>query len=299
MNDNYAKGIKYAFAAALISGVANFANKQVMLSGVDPIILNIAKNGLVGLALLVVSYPLLKDLKKYPFKNWFKLILIAVVGGCIPFILFFKGLAMSPAIVGSFIHKTLFIWVAISAVIFLKEKLNKFQMVGLGIMLIGLLPIIKFNLFSVGRGEMMMLAAVAFWSVEVIFIKKFVQDIDYRILAASRMVLGTIFIATFSIASGNFLGILKLTLTDWSKILIVGIFLLGYVYSWYKALNFAPASVVTSILTLALPVTIVASNIQTVKLPLTGDLITILFIAAGIYLYIKFSEKPWTPPVRI
>jgi len=41
---------------------------------------------------------------------------------------------------------------------------------------------------------MMMLAAVAFWSVEVIFIKKFVQDIDYRILAASRMVLGTIFI---------------------------------------------------------------------------------------------------------
>ncbi len=299
MTDNYAKGIKYALAAAIISGVANFANKQVIVSGIDPIILNIAKNGLVGLALLAVSYSLLTDLKNYPLKNWFKLILIAIVGGCIPFILFFKGLAMSPAIVGSFVHKTLFIWVAILAVIFLKEKPNKFQLAGLGIMFVGLLPIIKFNLFSIGRGETMMLAAVAFWSVEVILIKKFIRDIDYRILAVSRMVLGAAFINLFSVATGNFSGIFNLTLADWSKILIVGVFLFGYVYTWYKALYLAPASVVTSILTLALPVTIVVSNIQTIKLPPTGDSITILFIAAGIYLYIKFSEKPWTPSVRI
>ncbi len=206
---------------------------------------------------------------------------------------------MSPAIVGSFVHKTLFIWVAILAVIFLKEKPNKFQLAGLGIMFVGLLPIIKFNLFSIGRGETMMLAAVAFWSVEVILIKKFIRDIDYRILAVSRMVLGAAFIILFSVATGNFSGIFNLTLADWSKILIVGVFLFGYVYTWYKALYLAPASVVTSILTLALPVTIVVSNIQTIKLPPTGDSITILFIAAGIYLYIKFSEKPWTPSVRI
>lgn len=145
----------------------------------------------------------------------------------------------------------------------------------------------------------MMLAAVAFWSVEVILIKKFIRDIDYRILAASRMVLGAIFIFVFSIASGNSSGISNLTPANWSKILIVGIFLFGYVYAWYKALNFAPASVVTSILTLALPVTIIASNIQTIKLPPVGDLTTIFLTAAGLYLYVKFSDKPWTQLARI
>lgn len=298
MNNQCIKGIKYALFAAVISGLANFLNKQILVSGVDAVTLNVVKNGIAGLILLGVSFPLLSQLRDYSLRNWSKLILIAIVGGCIPFILFFKGLAISPAVVGSFIHKTLFIFVAILAVVFLRERVSRFQLAGLGIMFAGLLPIIKFNLFSIGRGEIMMLAAVAFWSVEAILIKKFIQDMDYRILAVSRMVLGTIFIAVFSVASGNLSGILRITPVGWVGILIASIFLSGYVYFWYKAFYLAPANVVTSVLTLALPVTIIASSIRSISLPAGSDLATIIFIAAGVCLYIKFSDKPWILSVR-
>jgi drug/metabolite transporter (DMT)-like permease len=297
MNNQQMQGIKLAFLTALISGVSNFLNKKIIVSGIDPVILTIAKNGLVGLALLGFSFFLLKDLKNYSLKNWSKLILIAVVGGCIPFILYFKGLALTSATVGSFIHKTMFIWVAILAVIFLKEKMNKFQLVGLAVLFLGLLPIVKFSSFSIGRGELMMFVAVAFWSTEVILIKKFVQEIDYRIMAVFRMVLGTFFIAFFSLATGGISGIFKLTLFDWSKIVLVGSLLFGYTYTWYRSLSLAPANVATSILTLALPITIMLSSVNSIKLPNINDLTSVIFTAAGVLLFIKsFSQKPWKQP---
>ena len=53
--------------------------------------------------------------------------MIGVIGGSVPFILFFNGLAMASAPSAAFIHKTLFVWVVLLAVPFLGERLGWFR----------------------------------------------------------------------------------------------------------------------------------------------------------------------------
>ena len=62
---------------------------------------------------------------------------IGVIGGSVPFILFFSGLAMASAPTAAFIHKTLFVWVVVLAVPFLGERLGWFPIAALGVLLAG------------------------------------------------------------------------------------------------------------------------------------------------------------------
>jgi len=43
--------------------------------------------------------------------------------------------------------------------------------------------------------------------------------------------------------------------TQWSWVLVSGVLLAGYVATWFSALRFAPATVVTSVLVLGAPIT--------------------------------------------
>jgi drug/metabolite transporter (DMT)-like permease len=291
MNPKHIQGIKFALLTAFISGLANFLNKEVIISGINPVCLAALKNALVGIIFLGVALPLFQ--KHKPSKSDLpKFLLIAVIGGGIPFILFFKGLALSTAIKGSFIHKTLFVWVALWSLIFFKEKFNKYQFAALVILAISILPAIKFKFFAWGRGEIMILAATLLWSIEVMFVKKFMQKIDYRFLAAARMAMGALVIFAYGLYSGDLAGMQELTAASWLKVLVVSAFLFGYVLTWYRALSLAPASLITSILTLAFPVTMLASGFKSFSFPAPPDLISSLFIASGVILFInEFFEK--------
>ena len=298
MNKNLVLGIKFALATALISGLANFFNKEIIISGVNPVLLTAIKNGIVGLAFIAMLLPAFKT-QKLKKADWLKFCLIALIGGSFSFILFFKGLAISTAIKGSFIHKSLFIWAALLSLIFLKEKFSKFQFAGLAIMATGLLSLIAFKFFAFGKGEWMILAATILWSIEVILAKRFLSNIDYRFLAAARMALGALIIFAFAFFSHSLTGIAALSGLAWLKIFIVSAFLFGYVLTWYKALSFAPASLVTSILTLAFPITVIASNLKIFSLPKIPDMLSITLLAAGAIIFIQqFLKKQWYPKLK-
>jgi drug/metabolite transporter (DMT)-like permease len=283
--------MKFALLTALISGLANFLNKEIIISGINPVALTALKNGLVGLALIALVIPLLKT-QKLQTRNWLKFTTIAIIGGSIPFVLFFKGLALSTAIKGSFIHKTMFVWVALWSLIFFKEKFNKYQFAALIILATAILPAIQFKFFSWGKGEIMILAATLFWSIEIMLVKKFLKNIDFRLLAAARMALGALIIFAYGIYTNELAQIQNLNILGWIKILIVSGFLFGYVFTWYKALSLAPATLVTSILTLAFPITIISASLKSFSLPALPDISSIMMIFAGVALFlISFFEK--------
>src|SRR3989338_2279424 len=145
-NKQLKTGILFALIAALISGISIFYNKQVVVSGIDPVVFNIIKNG--GAA-LILSFLLLRGRNRFEISRLIldkKLIFIGVIGGSIPFVLFFQGLAHVPAINANLIQKTLFIWVAIGAIPLLKEKINPLQIIGY------LLVICKGLIFSFNKG---------------------------------------------------------------------------------------------------------------------------------------------------
>ena len=126
MATDYRKGLKYVFATALVSGFAIFVNKFFVGIYNNAFVYTTVKNTVTALILLS-AYTITKDLgsvKKLTKKDWVKLASIGVVGGSIPFLLFFQGLSMTSAVNSAFIHKTMFIFVAVMATFTLKEKLN-------------------------------------------------------------------------------------------------------------------------------------------------------------------------------
>jgi drug/metabolite transporter (DMT)-like permease len=64
--------------------------------------------------------------------QWLAWIGLGVIGGGVPFLLFFQGLSTASAASASLVQKSLFLWVALLAVPLLKERLGSWQVLGLG-----------------------------------------------------------------------------------------------------------------------------------------------------------------------
>lgn len=263
MSKNLQKGLVFSFLTAVISGFAIFYNKLVITKGIDPLIFNIIKNGGTAVVLSILLFPLAqrKKLLSLSFSQWKKLFLIGVIGGFVPFVLFFEGLKQVSSVNASLIHKTLFLWVAMMALPILKEKLNVWQILGFLIVAWSNLFIGGFSSFTVNRGEIMILAATLLWSVENIIAKITLKDTDSQIVAWGRMFIGSIFLIILAVAQNKLILLTKLNST---QLITTGgsiLFLTGYVFFWFKALKWAPATIVTSVLILATPITNLLSAI--------------------------------------
>jgi len=131
------------------------------------------KNVVVALVLsLIILTPwILPKLKSLSRKDWARLVLVGLVGGSIPFLLFFKGLSLTSSVSASFIHKTLFVWVAILAWPVLKEKVSKWQFIALGVLLSGNMIFEGFAGLSWSLAETLIFSATIMWAVETIIAK--------------------------------------------------------------------------------------------------------------------------------
>ena len=120
-------GIALALATAIISGFSVYLNGRFVKLFDDPTLLAAVRNGLVGLALvgIAVGAGTLPAIRRLSGRERMGLLAIGIIGGGIPFALFFEGLALSSSPAAAVIHKTLFLWVAVLAVPFLGERLGR------------------------------------------------------------------------------------------------------------------------------------------------------------------------------
>lgn len=253
---NQTKGILYILTTAIISGVSIYVN-GLAVKFANPYVFTGIKNLLVGLVflsliLLVKEWRSIKALKR---KDWLKLILIGLIGGAIPFLLFFKGLSLTMAAKGSFIHKTMFIYVSFLAIIFLKEKLNKSLLLGLGALLVGNILFLQIKPQGLQIGDLLVLIATVFWAVEIIIAKKALINLSPKIVVWGRMFFGAGFIFLFLLFTKQASLIFSYSLIQWQWILITSAFLLAYVFTFYHGLKYIRASVATAILALGAPIT--------------------------------------------
>lgn len=252
MNENTTKGIYLALITAFISGIANYVNKFAVAAIQPPLVFTAVKNAGVGLLIIAILLVLRKrkQLKKVKKREWLYLILIGIIGGSVPFYLFFTGLSQIPAINASLIHKTLVIWVALLAIPLLKERLSPLQIFAVIILFGSNLFIGGFKGFQYSDGEIYVLLATMLWAVENILAKRILPKVDPDIVTAARMGFGSIILLTAAWASAPtaLLKSLSLTSTQWFWLLLTMATLLGYVSSWYRALKLAPATTVTAVL---------------------------------------------------
>jgi drug/metabolite transporter (DMT)-like permease len=250
-------GILLALGTALISGFAIWLNAFGVSQVPDAALYTTLKNGVAAVALLAVAATLLRpaDLRALDRRAWLGLGFVGVVGGSVPFVLFFSGLALASAPSAAFIHKTLFIWVAIAAVPLLGERLGWIQIAALLGLLAGQALILAPAGLTPGAGEALIAAATLLWAAEVIVAKRLLATVPTPVVAVSRMGLGLVVLVGYLAASGRLGLVAAVTPEGWAWVGLTGVVLAAYVGTWFAALRRAPASVVTSVLVLGAVVT--------------------------------------------
>lgn len=295
---NLKKGIYFSLATAVISGFSIFLNGTYVNKLIkDPYLATSARNILVAIFLsaLILGISKRLKLKNLTFKQWAQLVLIGLIGGSIPFLLFFKGLSISSAaaVNGAFIHKTLFIWVAVLTFVFLKEKLSFWQIGAFGVLLGGTYLAGGPKNWQIGPGEKLVLVAVLLWAIEFIIAKKVLQKLPSLAVAWGRMFFGSLFLLGFLYFTHRLGDTGALNNTQWYWLIGTAFLLFGYVTTWYTGLKYAPANVVTSVLTLGFPVTVLLNSIFVTHKYDAKQFLGLGLMALAVLLLSKISFKRW------
>ena len=259
------KGMQLALLTALISGVSIFINKFAVMAIKPPLMFTASKN--FGVALLIIGLLIAtakwKKIAVLTKSEIGKLVAIGVIGGTVPFYLFFTGLAMTGAVNANLINKTLVIWVAIIAIPFLKEKLTAKHVMAILLLFGANAYVGGFKGFQFNQGELMILGATLFWAVEYVIAKKVLATVDPDLVTGARMGLGSVLLmaAAYWQHPQAVAQIGHLNQTQWMWMGATMVSLLVYVMIWYRALKYAKAITVTTVLVAATLVTNVLSAI--------------------------------------
>ena len=259
MNSTRRTGILLALATAAISGFSVFVNAYGVKAFDDASVYTTAKNivaavvliGLVGLG----SRAGAKVALPRSSRQRLALAAIGVVGGSVPFVLFFEGLSRASSPQAAFIHKTLVLWVALLALPLLKERLQWGHWVAIGLLVVGQVGLAGGLPADFGTAGLMIFAATLLWAVEVVVAKWLLAGVSSWTVAVARMGLGSVVLVGWLAVRGEAgaLGALSREQLGWA--LVTGAFLAGYVATWFAALARAQAVDVTAVLVLAAPLT--------------------------------------------
>lgn len=264
-------GVALALATATISGFAIFVNSYAVDEFDSPTVFTTLKNAFVGavlLAALMRPAPL-AELRSLNRRRVLGLLALGVIGGSIPFVLFFEGLSRVDSGNAAFLHKTLFIWVALLAVIFLRERLGRAQLAALALLLLAQYLLGEPGSLR-GVGVAMVFAAALLWSFEVILAKRLLGTTSAGVAASGRMTLGALLLIGWLAVTGRLEQVAHLSGEQWLWVAGTGVILLGYVTTWYAALKRAPATAVTCVLTIGAPIT-AALNVAVGRPAPTGE----------------------------
>jgi drug/metabolite transporter (DMT)-like permease len=253
-------GIALAFVTACISGVSIWVNAHAVTRFDDATVYTTAKNAVAGLLLVALAFALAPAGSRRPRARARSyspaLVAIALIGGSVPFVLFFEGLARAQATQASFIQKTLVVWVALLAVPLLRERLGPAHVAAIAFVIAGQAALVgDAGTITFGTGEAMILAATLLWAVEVVLAKRLLADVDARTLGAARMGIGALVLLGWLAATARLDDVVRLGGDQWAWVVLTGLLLTGYVATWYAALARAQAVDVTAVLVFGAVVT--------------------------------------------
>jgi drug/metabolite transporter (DMT)-like permease len=263
-----ATGISLALVTAVVSGVSIYVNGHAVRHFSDATVYTTAKNAIAGALLLVLALttqrPAARSVpatSRSSRAHWLALLGVAVVGGSVPFVLFFEGLARATATQAAFIQKTLVVWVALLAVPLLRERFRAPHALAIVLLLAGQAWLAGHTGTVVfGTGEAMILAATLLWAVEVVYVKHLLAARAPRTLAAARMGIGTALLVGWVAVSGKAGQLSGLSGEQWRWVLLTGLLLTAYVATWYAALARAQAVDVTAVLVFGAVITALLSG---------------------------------------
>jgi drug/metabolite transporter (DMT)-like permease len=251
-------GILLLLATAIISGISTFVNLYAVRGTNSDAFVTV--RNLVVAGMLVPLVVLGAGRTKVPLRrfDWARLVLIGLIGGAIPFLLFFRGLALASAAgagpTASFFYRTLFLMAGLLGVIALGERFHPRVAVAAALLLAGNALLLSLTTAAWSDGSAYVLAATAFWAVEYTVSKWTLRDLPSGRVALGRMGFGGVFLAGYLVVTGQVGAAMALTDSQWIWVGVSALLLTAFVGTWYAGLRRVELGVATAVLVLGFPI---------------------------------------------
>lgn len=253
------RGLLLILVTAIVSGVSTYVNLFAVGSTSSSAFVT-TRNLLVALALVPVAIVFGRGaMAKLTRAHWGRLALIGLIGGAIPFLLFFRGLQLAAAggggITVSFLYRTLFLMAMLLGIGALGERFRARVAVGAALLLAGNALLLSFTepIWTDGTGYV--LAATALWAVEYTISRWTLKDLPSSTVAIGRMGFGALFLIVYEAATFQLSAVGRFSGTEWLWIGISAAFLTVFVITWYAGLREVEVGTATAVLTLGFPIT--------------------------------------------
>ncbi|MCI4368271.1 MAG: DMT family transporter [Thermoplasmata archaeon] len=252
-------GILLILVTAVVSGVSTFVNFYAA-HGTNTDAFVTVRN-LMAAGLLIPVALVAGRLTSSPLRprDWGRLAVIGLIGGAIPFLLFFRGIELATASGGAatatFGYRTLFLMASVFGIVVLREKFHARIALAAALLLAGnlLLLSVRSAIWSDGTG--FVLVATVLWAAEYTLSKHTLRALPSTTVALGRMGFGAIFLVGYITATAQFSGVSSLSGAQWQWALVSALLLGAFVTSWYAGLKRVELGVATSVLVLGFPIT--------------------------------------------
>ncbi len=252
-------GLALVFATAVVSGVSTFVNFYAVRGTSSDAFVTV-RNLATALLLLPLAWAGHRAFRgRLRGADWGRLALIGLVGGAIPFLLFFHGLALATAAGGaataSFAYRGLFLAATVLGVAFLGERLHWRGAVAAALVLGGNALLLSFYVPLWTPGTAYVLAATLLWAGEYTFSRRTLRDLPSSTVAFGRMGFGVAFLGAYLAATGQVGGLTAFSGAQWTWVGVSALLLAAFVALWYAGLKRVEVGPATTVLVLGFPVT--------------------------------------------
>jgi drug/metabolite transporter (DMT)-like permease len=291
-------GTILAIIAALISGLAIPINK-IFVIDLDPTVFTAIRSLFIGIIFFIlVSFQSNSKQKKFKKVPWKYLLAIAIIGGSFAFLMFFTGLKLTTAGRGAFLQKSLPLYIAIFAFLFLKEKISQKQAFALLTMSIGTILIYSTTInpsefwTNPSLGDLLVIGATILWAIENTIAKKvMIEGESNFVISFARMFMGGVILFAIVIIQDKVGLLLVLTTQQIINLTISIAVLFGYVFSWYWSIKLINVSKASTILLLAPVISLIFGvlifNEPTPSLQLLGSALILI----GTFIVVKVKSE--------
>jgi drug/metabolite transporter (DMT)-like permease len=254
-------GLALVFGTALISGVSNFVNfyaVQGTNSDAFVTVRNLTTAALLVPIVLLGSRSIFTGLRRV---DWLRLVLIGLIGGAIPFLLFFHGVELAAAAGGAatatFAYRTLFLIAAVFGIVFLGERFRWRITLAAALLLGGNLLLLSLVAPIWTDGTSYVLAATVLWAGEYTLSRRTLRDLPSGTVALGRMGFGAAFLVAYLALTAQVGAVGRLSGGQWDWVVISALLLTAFVSTWYAGLQRVELGTATAVLVLGFPVTFV------------------------------------------
>lgn len=252
-------GIALILLTVLVSGISNFVNfKAVQGTNVDAWIAT--RN--LAVAAMLLPFALLLGRGAWPRltrSDWLRLATIGLIGGAVPFLLYFHGFQMAAqeggAASASLGYRSLFLVASVFGVLILKERLPRRFAFGAALLFGGNLLLLGVTGPLWTDGTAYVLLATALWAAEYAMSKRALGTLPSGTVALGRMGFGAVFLLVYLALTGQVTAVAGFGASDWMNLALSALLLFAFVSTWYAGLKTVDLSVATSMLVLAFPIT--------------------------------------------